>query len=185
MIKKSTIKRDVYMKIRLIALSLAFLVFPLTAFAQWHELEEIHCSDDNNTLPAIENAAGYINTATGYGPYINTWATVDVTTYGVPADAKAVFLMGRLLLSANSTPHKQIMTVLFAKPSSTVSSSVYQIQAVKDSNITAVRTNFATWVPLENGEFKFLWNTPGSVEPWANKSHGYYGMNTTIQCWAK
>ena len=164
-------------------LTLLLILLPTQAFAQWQQLTETHCIDDNNVIPAIENNYGYINTHTGYGPYINTWMEVDTTIYGVPADAKAVFLIGRLIITGGSASQSPNMTVLFAKPSSTISQSVYQIQATGKG----VRQPFSTWVPLENGKYKFLWNTPGNPDPWQNRwpTYAAYGLNTTIQCWAR
>lgn len=153
----------------------------------WVECSKIYVNSDNPVFPAIENTAGYINTVTGYGPYINTWMEVDVTSYGVPQDATAIFLSGRLIITQGLFQQSPNMTVLYAAPSSDIPSTMYQIQAISNSSQGGERQDFSTWVPLENGKFKMLWNTPGNLDPWVFRYPNYasYGLNTSIQAYAK
>ncbi len=173
-------------KLLLIAL---LTLTPLPAFAQYTQTSQVHCSHDNNVEPTIENMTGYINTSTssGYGAYTDTWMEVDVTSLGVPTDAKWIWVHGRLLITLGSTTQSPNMTVLFAKPSSTVNTTKYQLQAIANNAVGGVRQTFATMIPLENGKYKYRWSVNGGLDPWSyrNPSYAVYGMNMTIDCWGK
>ncbi len=113
-------------------------------------------------------------------PFVpNTWYTVDVTPYGIPADAVVMFLSGLGVITAVDSLNG--MTVTFREwndPAASVSKYLSQVGP------SSTRSGSATFVPLRQGKFDFAFQaqTPNSP-PWP--VHSDYVFNFTVQFWAK
>lgn len=162
---------------------------------------EVHVCSDNATFPVIESGPGYINTVTGYGPYTRShfpagsqeqaWCEVDLyARMGIPIDAKGVFVSGTWGFTPGATSQPNLVLIAaFAKPSSALTTAYYMMRT------TVTRSTFSTWIPLENGKYKFWWDNAvngytdgsGNVDPWVYRHPTYasYLLNFTVQAWSR
>lgn len=150
--------------------SLALLVWLVAApaFAQtsWIETSIVGFNPDNSKaptalyfggdFPAWDDAA-----AIPYALTPDTWHLVTLP-YTVPADAKAVFLSGLLILTNPSTIGICNLTVTFRAPGSTWDSGNYQLQTASTAGSGGSRAPASTFAPVVNRQFEvYHTRTPG------------------------
>ncbi len=157
---------------------------------RWTRMTEIFTRNDN----AYSRGDVFVNSYTGvHRPpscAAGQWCTIDVTDYGVPADAKAVFLSGILIITHGTKPELADMFVGFrAYGDAAVTGDLpfpggtwYVGQVIETDTQSGQRSPMATWVPVRDGKFQFTYSvtTPGT---WPD--HSSYGVNLTIQAWGR
>ncbi len=133
----------------------------------------------------------FINTYNGYGVTIpwngyiygkNAWTTVDLTPH-IPADAKAVFLQGILIITHGANVETADLTINLRPPSSPEAGANYEGQTIEAMVGGGQRSSFAAWVSVENGKFQFWWNATTSPGNWPDWSS--YGVNLTVQAFTR
>lgn len=108
---------------------------------------------------------------------------VDVTRWGVPRNAKWVFLSGQMLITHGTTQEIADLKVVFRRPGdNSVTCEHHLGQSVEAQREGGQRTPLSTWVPLRDGalEWCFTTSTPGA---WPE--HAAYGVNLGLQAWAR
>lgn len=111
----------------------------------------------------------------------NEWITASVADR-VPENAKAIFLVGRLIVSNGHVAQTGSMTLAFRRKGE---SREFQPphQACVCSVPECARSGVSVWVPLdENKEFEFKW-TRSSFGPWPENPA--YGMSLSLNAWAE
>lgn len=121
------------------------------------------------------------NSYTAAGPAANVWHTLDMTQFGVPATAKAVFLQGGLNITGGLAGGICNSYFFVRKDIPFDPKIVYWFgmgQAMTSLLGEGDRKSIATFVPLVNGEFAWTWtrNTQGE---WPEQCS--YGGNFNIQ----
>lgn len=146
----------------------------------WTEYTHIGVTDDNSKHPT----AVFVNSYTGVGPAAGVWTAIDLTQYGVPADAKSAFLSGLLIITGGSTPQNPDLHLALRAPGSVLSSADYLGQAVAVGAGDGIRSGFASWVPLVNGQFEMQWNrVDGTTAQWPVGAA--YGINLSLQAYVR
>lgn len=110
--------------------------------------------------------------------------TMDLTPFGVGSDATIAFLSGILIISMDDATLGE-MRITFAPHASppTIDCTRYIGQAVSYNVFQGeVRSNMATFVPLNGGKFDFCIIKGGTGDPIMNAS---YGINLTLQMWGR
>lgn len=157
---------------------------------QWSRVSEFYFRNDN----AHGRGDVFVNTYTGvHRPETckaAEWCAISVARYGVPSDAKVVFLSGLLIITHGSTAETADLLVGFRAFGDTNSLEAlranggtwYLGQSVETSTSGGQRSTIATWVPVRDGKFEFRYekSTPGA---WPANSA--YGVNLTIQAWGR
>lgn len=176
-------------------LTICAVIFATPALADFVKLAELHV----DTRPAQSwgdifwtNVPGTISAG--------VWNLIDVTALGVPADAKAIFLSGTLLIShANGgnlvvAPFGQVvrpvketanLKVGFRAPDDLVSGCItcqwYVGQAVEVD--TGQRSTMSTWVAVKEGMIEFRVEcTDGHT---SNNAVSTCGVNLNVQAWGR
>ena len=140
----------------------------------------IHVRSGNTKDPVIM----WANTYHSPEPEPDMWHEVDVTEYGVPADATAVFLSGLLIITHGTDPAICDMHLTLRAPSDPLepTNGKYQFQVVEAHVGGGQRTNFDTYVPIEDGKFEFYW----SRNTWEQWPYGCaYGFNVSLQAYVR
>lgn len=137
---------------------LALLLISLPAFATtWVEstVTGVRQGDvyDKN-LPPLVATNSY--SRPGVNP-AGQWHLADVTTHNIPADVKAVFLTGRLVITHGTNQETCDLTIAFRAPGADVSADDWMGQAVEAHVGGGQRSGFASWVPVVDGKFEWLW----------------------------
>jgi len=133
-------------------------------------------------IGGVDNTLIFMNTVnvalgpSQLGPPADQWIEYDVTQR-VPADVKAVFLAGILLITNNATSPAN-MTVAFAAPNAGVDPHSYTFQATL-AGYGGVRQPASTWVPVVNGKFWLFWHA-SYIDP-----NTYYGFNLSINAYCR
>lgn len=137
----------------------------------------------DGTKPPPYNAV-YVMThlAVPYGPQEqNVFHRADFKPFGVAANARVAFLAGPLIVTHGWAAEEAYMHVVFRAPGDTTTTCddiMGQVVSVSGGE----RSMFASWVPLVNGETEFCYglSTIGS-----DPLHSAYGINLSIQAWAR
>lgn len=160
-------------------LILSFFVTQLAIAQTWVQSTQIYTALDNtkNPVPVFSNSW------TGQGiPADGNWYTVDLKPYGVPADAKAAFLSGILIVSHGDFAGTVNMYINLRAPNSSVPCANALGQVVDAFVGGGQRSGFSSWVPLVNGQFQVcLLPTPTPVA----QSWPAIGANLSLQAWTK
>ncbi len=117
-----------------------------------------------------------------YHPPRGVWHQVDVTRWGIPADAKAVLLSGILLITHGYAQQTCDVQMAFRAPGDTLDAGNYILQTIEAAVGSGQRSNAATIVPLRGGRFEWQWRLPSET------GAGYpaecaYGFNLSLQAW--
>lgn len=175
------------MAMRLAAAALA--MSPLCAMAddvapQWTRMSEFYVRND----AAVSRGDIFVNTHTGEhlpeACSAGKWCTVEVGKLGIPGDAKAVFLVGIMIITHGKAAETADLNIAFrAYPADDQPADAGYIgQATETSPGGGVRSNLATWAPVREGKFQFKYGKSTKGDWPANSS---YGLNLTIQAWAR
>jgi hypothetical protein len=148
----------------LIALLIVLAVSPLSA--QWVEGSRLGVSADNSKGPLAIYIGGDYDAwndahAIPRPMAPNMWHRITLDQ--IPADAKAVFLSGLLVITP-PTPLRVIcdLRATFRAPGSTLHEDNYQMQTIEATELGGVRSNAAAWVPVKDRTFEFFYRmTPG------------------------
>lgn len=109
------------------------------------------------------------------------WHTVDATVFGVPADARFIFLSGILIITKANPAGNADLRLYIRKFGSTDEPGVIG-QTVIGPETGGQRSTMASWVTLNCGkfQFKYVLSTGPSGPPYIT-----YGANLSIQMWAR
>lgn len=113
------------------------------------------------------------------------WHTVDVTTQGVPLDAKAVYITGIFVITHGPAPAICDMEVSM-KAFGSQQRPRLMGQVVEAHPGGGQRSTFGHWVPLRDGKFQFHW-TRTTWGVWSNTPTGScaYGMAAWPQAYVR
>lgn len=147
----------------------------------WVEGHAIGVSTDNSKRPSVL----FTNTiASQYHPPANVWYTVDVTRWGVPSDALAVFLSGMLIITHGTREETCNLTLALRAPGSNLDSGNYSGQVIEAHVGGGQRSTFSSWVPVKSGRFEWSWNTSQwTGENWPAECS--YGLNMSLQAYLR
>jgi len=153
--------------------------FILSAQASWTEGTTVGVRTDGTTLV---NAI-FINSYTGSGPAAGSWNVVDATSFGIPSDAKSIFLSGILIITHGSTSQTCDISIAFrAYGNTTQTAGNYIGQSVEAHIGGGQRSTMSTFVPLNEGKFEFIWNR-NTTGQWPSECA--YGINLSAQSYIK
>lgn len=157
----------------------AFLLFfSLPAAADWAEGSTFGVRTDNTKTPT----AVFLNSYTGVGVPSGQWQTIDVSTLGIPADAKAVFLSGILIITHGSVTQTCDLQVSLRGYGDNLAANNYIGQAVETHIGGGQRSTMSAFVPVIDGKFQFLW-TRSTFGQWPGECA--YGVNLSAQGYVK
>ena len=149
-----------------------------TANAGWVEGTVQGVRDDNSKSPI----AIFVNTYAGIGVANGVWTRVKVADWGIPADAKSVFLAGLLIITHGTTAQTCNITITFRAPDNTLTAGNYIGQTIEAATGGGQRSNMATWTPVKNGEIEFLWQR-GTTGQWPTECA--YAINLSAQSYVR
>lgn len=124
----------------------------------------------------------FANSYSGAGPAAGVWTRVFTDQYGVPPDAKAVFLSGILIITHGMAQETADLTVAFRACGNDLPAAAYSGQTVEAHVGGGQRSGVATWVPLDRGCFEWVWNRSTQGQ-WPNNSA--YGVNLSLQAYVR
>ena len=88
---------------------------------------------------------------------VGQWVTVDMTQWGVPANALAVFLTGLLIITHGTTAETADIEIGFrASGDTTALPGQYALQCIEAAIGGGQRSPCSLWVPLANGKFDYI-----------------------------
>ena len=88
---------------------------------------------------------------------VGKWVTVDMTQWGVPANALAVLLTGLLIITHGTTVEDaDIMIGFRASGDPNALASQYAIQCIEADTDGGQRQPCSIWIPLANGKFDYI-----------------------------
>lgn len=126
--------------------------------------------------PASQLLPVFFNTPPAIGPSVNTWTTVDVSSY-VASNTVAIHITGLLLITHGTTTETADLRLHFRRDSSQTGNYIHQV--VETSVTGGQRSPMACWVPLtDNKTFDWKWNT--QFTPGTYPSFSAYGANLQI-----
>ena len=132
-----------------------------------------------NANTSKEHAGVFVSTVYPQYQYNGngTWSEIDISNL-VPVDTKAIFLTGILLITHSGSAGIADFRVHFKKSGAYTYPGDYIGQTVEAHPGGGQRTNFSSWVPVENQKFMFYWyGVP--------LSGVHYGTNLTIQAYIR
>ena len=147
----------------------------------WVELEKIYVRNTPNDKEEKALRVIFVNSYTEVGPKDNEWHVVNVS-HLVPEDAKAIFLVGILLITHGSCLEIANLQLYF-RPHGSDENVSYIVQIIEASLDGGQRVPFSIWLPLsEDKKFEFKWTrtNPGQWPHWSA-----YGINLSINAWGK
>src|SRR6476659_4609493 len=116
----------------------------------WVESRIIGTPIDN----AHDPVCFYVQTHTlASSPAPNVWHTISVKDFGVPEDAKAVFLAGILIITHGYAQETGNLTVSLRAFGSTMRDDKYVMQTLAALQGQGERSNAASWCPVHEGKF--------------------------------
>lgn len=164
------------MKKLLSIITLFFVIY--AANASWTEGFVTGVRDDNSKVPI----ALFVNTYTNYGPAESTWNKINITTLGIPADAKSVFLSGILIITHGTTVQTCDITIAFRAPGDELAPGNYIGQTIEAAVGSGQRSNMSTWAPVRNSEIEFYWKRSTQGQ-WPSECA--YGVNLSAQSYLR
>ena len=154
----------------------------------WVEGSKIGVLTDNpESYPAI-----FVNsTKAETPPPAGEWIPLKVTQFGIPADAKAVFIGGILIITHGKKTQLCDLTVTFAKPGTTTAPSSYIFQAIEPQTEGGQRATVGAWVPVVDGVTVWQWGRgdvktqypKGAIAPYPAECS--YGINLSVQAYIR
>jgi len=90
-------------------------------------------------------------------PPAGEWIPLKVAQFGIPGDAKAVFIGGILIITHGRKTQLCNLTVTFAKPGSGTAPGNYIFQAAEGQTEGGQRSTAGAWVPVVNGVTAWQW----------------------------
>lgn len=139
---------------------------------QWIETTRLGVNPDNSKGPIAVyvggNFAGWSDAQAIPMPMApGQWHRVTLPS-SVPADVRAVFLSGLLIITHPSDANGVRLPIIcnvtgtVRAPGSSLHEGNYQLQAITTATADGVRSNAATWVPVVDRTFEFFYTmTPG------------------------
>lgn len=119
----------------------------------WVEQRVVGVRTDNPKTPSVF----FVNTATPVGPAAATWHQIDVTTLGIPKDAKSVDVGGILIITHGSTVEICNLTVALRAAGDTLDPLNYVFQTIEADVTGGQRDSAYATVPVSNGIFEIQW----------------------------
>jgi hypothetical protein len=112
------------------------------------------------------------------------WLTVDVGVIGVPLDATAVHLSGRLQMTAGAASETCDMHLFLRRPGTPddALASIHYIGQVANSLHSGQRSGVGAWVALTAGQFELRW-TRTTPPPWPE--HCSYSIRLYADAWVR
>lgn len=125
-----------------------------------------------------------VGTSMTVGPQANgMWNTFDLKPWGIPADARAVFLAGLLIITHGTRQEIANMDVAFRQPGDATATCGAKIgQAVEAHVGGGQRQTMSVWVPVRDGLLDMC-VTRSTTGQWPATSS--YAASFTVQAWAK
>jgi hypothetical protein len=154
----------------------------------WVEGSKIGVLTDNpESYPAI-----FVNSVTPETtPLAGEWISLNVTQFGIPADAKAVFIGGILIITHGRKTQLCDLTVTFAKPASSSATGNYIFQAIEGETEGGQRSTAGAWVPVVDGVIDWQWGR-GDVQTQYPKgaigsypAECSYGISLSVQAYIR
>lgn len=144
----------------------------------WRESTRIGTRGDNSKDPMVL----FCNSYTGAGPAAGVWTAVDLTAFGVPRDAHAVFLSGILIITHGTTQETADLTVSLRAPGSALPISAYLGQSVEAHVGGGQRSTMSAWVPCVDGSIEWAWQRSTQGQ-WPTNCA--YGVNMSLQAYVR
>ena len=124
-------------------------------------------------------------------PPAGEWIPLKLAQFGIPADAKAVFIGGILIITHGRKTQLCNLTVTFAKPGSTSATGNYIFQAAEGQTEGGQRSTAGTWVPVVDGVTLWQWARgdvktqypKGAIGPYPAECS--YGINLSVQAYIR
>jgi hypothetical protein len=124
-------------------------------------------------------------------PPAGEWIALKLAQFGIPADAKAVFIGGILIITHGRKTQLCNLTVTFAKPGSTSATGNYIFQAAEGQTEGGQRSTAGTWVPVVDGVTLWQWARgdvktqypKGAIGPYPAECS--YGINLSVQAYIR
>ena len=161
-------------------LLLLLLLLPSLAFSQtlttWTESRYIGFNADNNHRPWLVfnttvyppgSCPGFDGTVHAIQPCNfapDTWVNVSMVQYGIPADAKEIFVQGLLIITPGNTGGPTEVWFQCRAPGSAIAGGAYNAQTLGRSPDIGQRSTAAMWCPVKDGMAQFLWHWSGPVD---------------------
>ncbi|MBV1693669.1 MAG: hypothetical protein KGP27_04325 [Hyphomicrobiales bacterium] len=125
-----------------------------------------------------------VGAQTPVGPQQNgVWVQFDLTPWGVPPDARAVFLAGLLIITHGTRTETANLDIAFRAPGDTTAQCGNKIgQSVEAHVGGGQRQTMSLWVPVVDGLVEMCM-TRSTLGQWPTTSA--YAATFTIQAWAK
>lgn len=167
-----------------LAVAQPFLAMANEIAPHWTRMSEFYVRSD----AAVTRGDIFVNTHTGKhlpeACAAGKWCTVEVSKFGLPADVKAVFLVGLLIITHGETVETADLTIAFRAYSAEdiPTDQGYIGQSTETTPAGGVRSPMATWAPVRDGKFQFKYGKSTEGD-WP--AHSSYGVNLTIQAWAR
>ena len=154
----------------------------------WAEGSKIGVLTDNpESYPAI-----FVNSAKAETtPPAGEWIPLNVAQFGIPADAKAVFIGGMLIITHGRKTQLCNLTVTFAKPGTATAPNNYIFQAIEGQTEGGQRSTSGAWVPVVDGVTVWQWGRgdvktqypKGPIHPYPEECS--YGINLSVQAYIR
>ena len=124
-------------------------------------------------------------------PPAGEWISLKLAQFGIPADAKAVYIGGILIITHGRKTQLCDLTVTFAKPGSTSTTGNYIFQAIEGQTEGGQRSTAAAWVPIVHGVTVWQWGRgdvktqypKGAIGPYPTECS--YGINLSVQAYIR
>ena len=124
-------------------------------------------------------------------PPAGEWIPLKLTQFGIPADAKAVFIGGILIITHGRKTQLCNLTVTFAKLGSTSATGNYIFQAAEGQTEGGQRSTAGAWVPVVDGVTVWQWARgdvktqypKGAIGPYPAECS--YGINLSVQAYIR
>lgn len=148
------------------------------ASAQWVESRSIYTNADNPKTPVV----AFVNSYSGHGGQAGVWQRIDLKPMGVPADAKAAFLSGVLIITHGAKVVTCDLQLALRGPGSNLDAGNYIGQTIEAKPENGMRSNMSSWVPLVDGAFELMWSR-STYGQWP--ADCAYGVNLSLQAWTR
>lgn len=120
------------------------------------------------------NRVIFINTTVPqYTPSPGLWTPINWAQLGVPADAKAAFVGGMLIITHGNAQQTCNETITFAAPNSTIDPGFYIFQTIEATFGGGQRQTAFAVVPIVNGQTWWMWRR-GDVNEYPTSDIGSY-----------
>lgn len=132
--------------------------------------------DDNS----VSINAIFVNSYTGAGASAGSWHLLDVTTLGIPITAKAVFLVGILIITHGITDVLCDLSLALRAYGDPLNPGNYIGQTIERWVGGGQRSTMSSWVPVKQGKFEYYWSR-STFDQWPTSCA--YGINLSAQAY--